>query len=798
MQRRDDHQNDRLIFETPDAKATTNTDGRMCILQCISALVSTEGFAFPTKSFNRDRHRRTVRHILDDAFSPDPLMQLRTSCFALLKNISEQYATSLASPCDEQDESSSGSEEPSGSNDESDSVPSDTSGSSTEMESADGSDSNWTGEIDDIELDEMDDVNGNAVSNSEHECAVDKTPSHFDSNRKHRNKVTVANIGDEQTEASDDDDSFDPAPAQRQLDRHLERQGQKPLDRHEDNLLCPGDVVEYQCVNYGGPVKRATITSIKDSRRTQYVQLDNDYVLRPRLHRVRKVKMYCGATGNLIPNPMATWHGVEQCTLQAGALRPDHRVPEDDDGSAADSCASDESSIDLGYVTHVGQKRQRASTSEGLTKNKRKLRMQQVRRWNEYMNAKMPYPQFAWAEKGSDDYFHAIDTVNDRYRKMLAIGKATKVFRDAQNGLCTMLSAKTKPQFQQAARNVNLSYTRYTKDPLTNFRVHTELLPDPRKYQFEHLRGHASRQTNRQIHVKEQILRFEHYLANLNVLECKECKECSIEEKPAANESDYRCSSCRKRKDPNFFLDNNLHPVWYPVDSKGNYVKDRHGRKIPQYGIPEELSRLSMGEKLLIRRCANMVPSVHIRSGIFGLKGHCVTFPQDISDMCDELPMRSESVVTFIRNMGNKDTTGGYPTMLKVKRENVIEALLWLKKHNPFYRNIRINESNLDWMEGNEEANLATVAEEIDVKETARSKLAENEQEYVSRCHAQNPDSDEDDVLPVAGMHANEKPSVPRGEQAAPIRELIDVAKETQQMSKAMEFPPIDHESPIS
>jgi hypothetical protein len=517
---------------------------------------------------------------------------------------------------------------------------------------------------------------------------------------------------------------------------------------------------------------------------------------------MRKIKMYCGATGNLIANPLAQWHNVNECTLQAGALEPGNQMPQDDDSSAGDSYESDASSIDLGYVTHVGQKRQRAATNEGLTNNKQKIRMQEVRRWNKFMKAKMPYPRFAWTKYGDDEYFRTIETVNDRYRKMLAIGKAGKVFRNAQGGLCAMLGAKTKEQFQQAARNVNLAYTRYTagnKSKLVNFRLDTELLPDPRKYQFEHIRGHASRPTNRQICVKEQILKFEHYLANLNVLKCSVCMECSIEEKPIVDESKYTCSACTRRRDPNFFLDNNLHPVWYLVDEEGNYIKDSKGCKIPQYNVPKELSELSIGEKLLIRRCANMVPSVHIRSGIFGLKGHCVTFPQDITNMCDELPQRSESVVTFIRQIGNKDTSGGYPEMLKVKKNNVIEALRWLKKHNPFYKHITIAPSNMDWMKGREEANLASVAETIEMKETARSHLAENEQEYVSRCHAQNPDPDETmATMPVAGMHANEKPTVPKGVQTAPIRELIDVAKRTKQMTKAMDFPPIDHDSAIS
>ena len=67
----------------------------------------------------------------------------------------------------------------------------------------------------------------------------------------------------------------------------------------------------------------------------------------------------------------------------------------------------------------------------------------------------------------------------------------------------------------------------------------------------------------------------------------------------------------------------------------------------------------------------------------FALKGHCVTFPQDISNMCNELPLHKESMVVFIRYLGNKDTSDLYPKLLRVNKQNVLEALLWLKKIQP-------------------------------------------------------------------------------------------------------------------
>ncbi len=62
----------------------------------------------------------------------------------------------------------------------------------------------------------------------------------------------------------------------------------------------------------------------------------------------------------------------------------------------------------------------------------------------------------------------------------------------------------------------------------------------------------------------------------------------------------------------------------------------------------------------------------------------------------------------------------------------MLNALLWLKKHNAFYANIQIKEENLDWMKGKEEVNVGTEGVELDIKCTARSKK-ENEEEEIKR-----------------------------------------------------------------
>jgi hypothetical protein len=379
---------------------------------------------------------------------------------------------------------------------------------------------------------------------------------------------------------------------------------------------------------------------------------------------------------------------------------------------------------------------------------------------------------------------------------MLRIGDAHDVFRKSRDNVSSMLHAKTEGEFKLAEKNINQRYDRHIKAKkgrLENFRVKTELLPNPRKY----LNSKTKKiPTQRETMAKEQILTFEQYLSTLNVLKCPVCLECHIETKPDLPDSDYICSSCKKRNDPNYFVNNNLHPVWYLRNEEGNLLLDENGGKIIQYHIPQELKCLTMSERLLIRRCANFVPCVHLKNGVFGIKGHCVTFPQDITEMCDELPLRQETVVTFLRNIANKKNDAIFATHMRVNRQRVIDALKWLQRHNPFYKDIKIKHENFDWMEGKAEANIATMGVQLSMVETKHSKKAQEEDEHVSASNRKNQNEDYNEMS-ISTVHANEKQSVPSGRQAHPIKEFIDIAKRTGQASKVMKFPPIDHDSPI-
>ena len=122
-------------------------------------------------------------------------------------------------------------------------------------------------------------------------------------------------------------------------------------------------------------------------------------------------------------------------------------------------------------------------------------------------------------------------------------------------------------------------------------------------------------------------------------------------------------------------------------------------------------------------------------------------------------------LVAVALNLGNKDTCAVYPKSLRVNRKHVLEALLWLKKHNPHYSNISIKESNLDWMQGEEEVSIATNADKFQTKNLKHIRiLSGKEPEYVSPS-AQQVDTDSDD-LGITTMHANQPNPLPTGDNA--------------------------------
>ncbi len=160
--------------------------------------------------------------------------------------------------------------------------------------------------------------------------------------------------------------------------------------------------------------------------------------------------------------------------------------------------------------------------------------------------------------------------------------------------------------------------------------------------------------------------KFEAEMSQCNLSHCMVCRQYRL----GMQTLNGVCSRCSSSKNKFLFShENKALPTW-----------TRDGEIM--YDIPKELAYLTMAEKLLIQRVSPLVPVIHIKNGILGVRGHIVSFFQDISSIARVLP-RLPSEVSIIKVI--RDSKTRYGDELKkaftVDRRRVMKALLWLKKY---------------------------------------------------------------------------------------------------------------------
>ena len=133
------------------------------------------------------------------------------------------------------------------------------------------------------------------------------------------------------------------------------------------------------------------------------------------------------------------------------------------------------------------------------------------------------------------------------------------------------------------------------------------------------------------------------------------------------------------------------HPTW----------TDNHG--IKHLTVPKELSDLREGEKLLIQQVSPYIPLQHLQKGTYGCKGHVCSFPQTIHNICTVLPRLPSdiSIVNIVKDFRDKDQNH-HTLTFQIRKQKVLDALIWLKQYNPVYHNITIVEGNLAWIKDQE------------------------------------------------------------------------------------------------
>ena len=108
---------------------------------------------------------------------------------------------------------------------------------------------------------------------------------------------------------------------------------------------------------------------------------------------------------------------------------------------------------------------------------------------------------------------------------------------------------------------------------------------------------------------------------------------------------------------------------------------------------PIELQGLTQTEEMLIAR-ALPIMRVYIKpGGQMGYSGHCINLPQHVEELASILPRYPRDLSVIVLKMKGKHDTF---RDVKVRREKVHNALLWLLRNNPHYSNVTINQHALE------------------------------------------------------------------------------------------------------
>ncbi|CAB4041007.1 ATP-dependent DNA helicase PIF1, partial [Paramuricea clavata] len=158
-----------------------------------------------------------------------------------------------------------------------------------------------------------------------------------------------------------------------------------------------------------------------------------------------------------------------------------------------------------------------------------------------------------------------------------------------------------------------------------------------------------------------------------NGAKCTICKEAWPVKASSKISETYVCQRCsRDKKSPRkFSFENSMIPSPQPVQLQG----------------------LTQVEEMLIAR-ALPIMRVYIKpGGQRGYSGHCVNLPQSITELATSLPRYPRALSVILVKVKGKNNTF---KDVKVRREKVHNALLWLIQNNPLYAELEIDTDALN------------------------------------------------------------------------------------------------------
>ena len=193
-----------------------------------------------------------------------------------------------------------------------------------------------------------------------------------------------------------------------------------------------------------------------------------------------------------------------------------------------------------------------------------------------------------------------------------------------------------------------------------------------------------------------------HKSINLEIYQCIICKE-AWPYKVGTRENNNTCYRCKR--------------------GKGSPKKfSKQNNMIPS-PVPHQLQNLTQFEEMLIAR---EFPVMHVytkpRGGQKAYKGHVITMPHNVQQLADILPRCPEELPVLIFTINGKNH---HSKDFQVHSKNVSDALYWLIKNNPLYKNIKIDHERVQNLPV--DGNVIDRVQQINFHEEITFKSCEND-----------------------------------------------------------------------
>ncbi len=141
-----------------------------------------------------------------------------------------------------------------------------------------------------------------------------------------------------------------------------------------------------------------------------------------------------------------------------------------------------------------------------------------------------------------------------------------------------------------------------------------------------------------------------------------------------------------------------------------------------------KIKGLSQAEEMLISTVMPLMSIYRLPHGQYGYKGHVINLPQDVTSFASSLPRNTKNLdVLIVRKHGSDNTHKDF----RVRRSVVLHALLWLKQHNKYYRDVTIDMEEVKQLPIDGNLSNITTIEDASIKiEDKSQQQEENDESY--------------------------------------------------------------------